>query len=87
MHSRFGDDRTPVGVAKENDIAIDSVENGDDASCITMQVGKGTGVVAVAWEIYRDGGNICGSQERHHPLKAPRTVPSAVNKNNRCRHR
>ena len=86
MDTRFGDDRATVGVAKQHDLAIDSVEDGENSGSITVQVSERSRIAAVARQVDRDRGNPRLLKERHHPVKAPGTVPGTVNQHNRCRH-
>jgi len=74
----LGDHRAAVGVAEQDDIALDRVEHATDPVGITMEVREGAGVSTMAGEVDRHGGHHGGGQQRHHPVEAPGAVPAAV---------
>ena len=86
MDACFGDDGAAVGVAEQYDVAINSVKAGEHARSVTVEVGEAPSILAVAGEVDRNSRNICFPEERHHPVKAPSTVPGTVDKHNRCGH-
>ena|ERR1700722_6394907 len=71
---------------EQDDLAVDRIEGRYHSTCVPVEVGKRTRVVAVTGQVDSDSGNAELAQARYHPIEAPRSMPRAVDQDNRCGH-
>ena len=87
MGAGLGDHGAAVGVADQQDVAVDAVEHGPHRRRIAVQVDEGAAVVSVAGQVDRDDVRGPGPAAGRHPIPAPGPVPRAVHQHDRRAHR